>query len=66
MTIPSAIFTGNIVDPDPIETFWPIMVGNQSFGAEEGVPLLKTSLVKVTPWPMKQESPISTREQINE
>ena len=49
MTIPSAIFTGNIVDPDPIETFWPIMVGNQSFGAGEGVPLLKTSLVKVTP-----------------
>ena len=66
MTIPSAIFTGSMVAPDPIATFCPMVECNQSLGSGEGVPVLKRSLVKITPCPMKQESPISTREQINE
>src|SRR6201994_3517670 len=64
MTTLSAMRTGMIVALEPIETRLPITVSrHSSLFLWAGAPLAKVSLMNITPWPMKQSSPIVTNSQ---
>jgi hypothetical protein len=59
------IDTGNMVALEPIQTLLPILVGRQSSGlSRAGPPFLKRSFTNITPWAMKQSSPILTNSQM--
>src|SRR5215475_3349249 len=65
MTTSSAILTGMMVAFDPIDTRLPITVSrHSSFCPLAGPPIAKVSLMNITPWPMKQSSPMVTSSQM--
>ena len=59
--------TGRMVALDPMLTFDPICVRSHlSLSPRAGPPELNLSLINITPWPMKQSSPIVTSSQMKE